>query len=430
MRDLHAPPAPEVRSAPPSGEQAPGLAALLRPLLPLYLVIHVGFVGYGMMTVLFTHMLLQGKGELLPAGAGMQQRTAVLGILLALYPAAQFFGTPFLSGMSDRRGRRPVLLGSITATSGCYLLIALALALNSVLLLGIALLLCGLGEANVAIAQSAIADVSPPQERGRLFGYIYIAVRMGYVTGPLLGGWLMAAGHSAALPFAAVALLLVGALGWTHARFAETHPPSATAASPGWIAGIRKLLSDRSIRALYLLNFVLYVAIFGYSRTIVVFLSGQWGMGVGEITLFYTLFAAAVLVANLGLMPLLSRRLGLARLAGIAAVTGGFSTIAVALVDSRPALWFFVIASSCLLSLCLSSCAALLSDSTPAAQQGEAMGGNEALQVAGQALGAGAGGLLSGISLQMPVVLSGAMVIAAALLLAHRSSRGAATASH
>src|SRR5687767_12865781 len=108
-----------------------------------------------MMTVLFTHMLMTPGGGLLPMSASAADRTSLLGLLLAIYPPGQFFGTPALSSLSDRFGRKPIFLACAAALAGSYLLVALSLSAGSLVLLGAALLICGLGDATVAIAETA-----------------------------------------------------------------------------------------------------------------------------------------------------------------------------------------------------------------------------------------------------------------------------------
>jgi DHA1 family tetracycline resistance protein-like MFS transporter len=145
----------------------------IRPLLPLYLVIVIAFLGYSMMVTLFVPMLMHRTSGFLPSSATTAQRTTALGVLIALYRLGQFFGSPVLGALSDRFGRKRVLLASLTVTTICYVFICLALEWQSLLLLVGSCLVCGLSEANITITQSAIADVSVPTERGRLFGYIW-----------------------------------------------------------------------------------------------------------------------------------------------------------------------------------------------------------------------------------------------------------------
>src|SRR6202161_1411509 len=159
---------------------AQGRDRLLALLLPLYGVIVVGFAGYSLMITVFTPMLLRSDSPLIPAGDPIEKRTIILGVLLCLYPLGQFLGSPILGGLSDRFGRKPVLLISLAVTTVCYALIAFSLTIGSLSLLAIILFLAGLSEANIVAAQSAIADVCPPAGRNRFFGYIYMSASAAY----------------------------------------------------------------------------------------------------------------------------------------------------------------------------------------------------------------------------------------------------------
>src|SRR5690242_15668485 len=85
-------------------------------LAPLYLVIFIGFCGYSLMITLFVPMLL-GDNGFLDASATPGQRSVVLGLLLAIYPLGQFLGAPVVGALSDRYGRKPLLLVSTSITA-------------------------------------------------------------------------------------------------------------------------------------------------------------------------------------------------------------------------------------------------------------------------------------------------------------------------
>ena len=207
----------------------------LRAVAPLYVVVFVGFLGYSLMIAVFTPLLLRDDGGMLPRSSSFAQRSLLLGVLLALYPLGQFVGSPPLGALSDRLGRRPVLLASLAATTALYGAIAAALEVESLPLLMIACFLAGLCEANVVIAQGAIADATPREDRNRLFGYIYLSASLAYVVGPLGGGKLadrsVVGWFGYSTPYWAVmillAVLLVAVFGW----FGETHRADPARAS-------------------------------------------------------------------------------------------------------------------------------------------------------------------------------------------------------
>ena len=115
------------------------------------------------MITVFTPMILQGNGGMVARNTPSSHRTILLGFLLCLYPLGQFAGSPVLGGLSDRFGRKPVLLVSLTATTFCYAFITTALKIGSFSLLAATSLIAGLAEANIVTAQSAISDVAPPR---------------------------------------------------------------------------------------------------------------------------------------------------------------------------------------------------------------------------------------------------------------------------
>lgn len=401
--------------------------------MPLYLVVFIGFVGYSLMITVFTPLLLDDQGGLLPASASLSERTLVLGALLALYPLAQFVGSPILGALSDRYGRRPVLLCSLVASVCFYGLIALALHLQSLPLLMVACLLAGLSEANIAIAQSAIADIAPAAERGRLFGYVYLSSSLAYVVGPLAGGKLADPGvvswFGYPTPFIAVAALLLGTLALTTIRFRETHPPLRdTAIGLGRaFANVGAAFAPGRLRPLFRANFVLYLAIFGFFRVYPMYLVDHFGMGISQESEFIAWVAVPIVLANLGLVAFLSGRLDPRSLT----VRFGFalSVCLVAVVVPHPEGWLWLTLGACALALavCLPSMAAMISTAVGPEEQGSALGANQSLQVGAEGVSGLAGGALATISTSFPLPAMGALALLGAGLLSRPSARAAAS---
>jgi DHA1 family tetracycline resistance protein-like MFS transporter len=401
--------------------------------MPLYLVVFIGFVGYSLMITVFTPLLLDDQGGLLPASASLSERTLVLGALLALYPLAQFVGSPILGALSDRYGRRPVLLYSLVASVCFYGLIALALHLQSLPLLMVACLLAGLSEANIAIAQSAIADIAAAAERGRLFGYVYLSSSLAYVVGPLAGGKLADPGvvswFGYPTPFIAVAALLLGTLALTAVRFRETHPPLRDAAIGlgRAFANVGAAFAPGRLRPLFLANFVLYLTIFGFFRVYPMYLVDHFGMGISQESEFIAWVAVPIVVANLGLVAFLSRRLDPRSLT----VRFGFALAVclVAVVVPHPEGWLWLTLGACALALavCLPSMAAMISTAVGPEEQGSALGANQSLQVGAEGVSGLAGGALATISTSFPLPAMGALALLGAGLLNRPSARAAAS---
>jgi DHA1 family tetracycline resistance protein-like MFS transporter len=132
----------------------------------------------------------------------MSEVATLLGIMLALYSACQFLFSPILGVLSDRFGRRPVLLVSLAGAAIDYLVMAFAPELW-MLVLGRAI--SGVTSANMAVATAYITDISTEEERARRFGLFHAMFGIGFIIGPVLGGVL--GDYWVRAPFIAAAVL-------------------------------------------------------------------------------------------------------------------------------------------------------------------------------------------------------------------------------
>ena len=398
--------------------------AELRALMPLYVVVFIGFVGYSLMITVFTPMLLRADTMMLAPGSTMPHRTVVLGVLLCLYPAGQFVGSPILGSLSDRFGRRPVLLASLAATTLFYAGISASISSHNLPLLGLATLLAGLSEGNIVTAQGAITDIVPAEQRNRYFGYIYMSASLAYVIGPLGGGKLadsnLVSWFTDATPFwASFALLLTTTLAIL-VLFRETAKPDTTqrVRVVEMFAALSQVFSGRRLRRFYGVNFLLYLAIFGFFRSYPMYLVDEYRMDVSRVSEFVAWVGVPIVLANLWLTGFLTARLRIKTMTvGSAALTGIFM-VGIVVPATPLALWPQLFLTGAALAICLPSCATLLSNAAPAADQGLAMGNNQALQVAAEALSGLAAGLLAAIIVKLPLIVLGAIAIGTSILVA------------
>lgn len=169
------------------------------------------------------------------------------GVLLAIYALMQFVCSPALGALSDRFGRRPVLLGSLAGASIDYAFMALAPDLW-VLYVGRAI--AGITGATAAVAGAAIADISPEETLARRFGLMSACFGLGLVGGPALGGLL--GGYSPQAPFALAAVLnglngLLAALLLPETHRGERRPLTSAAFNPlasfRWVRGLSTVMA-------------------------------------------------------------------------------------------------------------------------------------------------------------------------------------------
>lgn len=194
-----------------------------RSLLTIFVIVFIDLLGFGLIL------------PLLPFYAEQYGASATLiGLLVAAYAAAQFLGAPILGRLSDRFGRRPILIVSLLGTFGGFLMLGFAptlgtllagwlkpgdAALASALTLAVMFasrILDGLTGGNISVAQAYITDVTDASNRARGLGLIGAAFGLGFIIGPAVGGTLSVFGFSVpALVAAGLSLLnLVAVFAW------------------------------------------------------------------------------------------------------------------------------------------------------------------------------------------------------------------------
>jgi DHA1 family tetracycline resistance protein-like MFS transporter len=156
-------------------------------------------VGFGLIMPVLPNLLME------LTGGDLSSTSAVAGYLVVSFAALQFLAAPILGNLSDRFGRKPVLLASLFTLGIYYVISGLATTLW-VLFLG--RVLTGFASATYSTANALIADVTPPEERAQNFGLLGMAFGLGFIFGPTLGG-LLGEWDTRAPFFAAAALAFV-----------------------------------------------------------------------------------------------------------------------------------------------------------------------------------------------------------------------------
>jgi MFS family permease len=310
--------------------------------------------------------------------------------------------------------------------------IATALAIQSLALLMVASFLAGLSEANVVIAQGAIADIASRDDRERLFGYVYLSASIAYVVGPLGGGKLadhsLASWFSYQTPYWAVAILLILVLLGTLRWFEETHPQTGEKASYlEAFTNLARVVTDRRLRPLYVVNFVLYLAIFGFFRVYPMYLVDRFHLSVGQVSEYIAWVAVPIVLANVWLVGALSKRLVPRKLVIVSALATGVLMSVIVLPSSQASLWFTLGSTALALAVCLPSCAAMLSLAADDREQGRVMGNNQSMQVGAESLSGLVGGSLAAAAIKLPLlVFAGAAVLGGLTLSRVRSHSASA----
>lgn len=253
-------------------------------------------------------------------------RPGAIGALVATYSAFQLVCAPLWGWLSDRVGRKPVLVLSLLGTAAGSLLTGLA---SSLVLLFAGRAIDGMSGASVAVAQAAVADLAEPAERPRLLGLVGAAFGLGFVAGPALGA--LAALGGPRVPFLVAAGLAGCNAIVAAARLPETHPrlrrrqasPAAGAAGqagaakaaggdgsatdePGRMAAGRR----QGLARLLLVAFTSLVAFSAFEATFSLFGERRLGLRLASTGAVFAGIGLAVVAANAGLVGPAVRRLG------------------------------------------------------------------------------------------------------------------------
>ncbi|HZH77349.1 MAG TPA: MFS transporter, partial [Archangium sp.] len=233
-----------------------------------------------------------------------------VGILLSLFSLTQLLATPLLGQLSDRHGRRPVILLSLVANAVAMGLFALASYQHMLVLLFISRLLAGATAGNLAACQAAIADISTPETRARAMGRVGAGIGLGLVLGPGIGGLLAEWGEWFP-PLAAAALAGLGALGVLF-FMPETHPLPArtTSKSPGRLDVLRASPRPRALLIVLALYFLVFLGMTNMQVAFALLAKSRFDWGSKEVGYTFAMLGGLGLVIQGGLIGPLSRRVG------------------------------------------------------------------------------------------------------------------------
>jgi len=334
------------------------------------------------------------------------QRFALVGAgLMAIYSLLQFVAAPLWGRLSDRIGRRPVLLITVFGNLLGYVLWIFAIEF---LLLLLARVVNGVMAGNLSAATAAGADISDPERRAATMGVIGAAFGLGFVCGPVIGlvgyefcrdaTWWPANLHPFAGPAALAALLSLVNLVWIARRFAETLPVErrGRARGRGWnpwriiaAVGSRRVVA---IAAAYLI----YLCVFGAFEATIVFLGTDVvGFGVAGNGALLATVALVMAAVQGGLVRRLSGQVSERRMAllGLAVLAAGLVAIAAAARRVSPAALFLAAGLAAIgAGFLMPSLMAWASRLVPPQHQGEAMGAMRSLGALARILGPLGGG--------------------------------------
>jgi DHA1 family tetracycline resistance protein-like MFS transporter len=357
--------------------------------------------------------------------------TAFVGTLLsAVYSLMQFLFVPVWGRLSDRIGRRPVLLWSIAATALSMGGLGLGLAYgNSIAWLFAARIFSGVATANLGTASAYIADVTKPEERARGMGLIGMAFGLGFILGPAMGGLLarfaVNGRHGPIACFAAAGLSLVNLVWATRGLVESVSPDKRSIAArtprslaPLNVAAARSAFEQPGVATAVAVNFLIVVSFANLDQTFRFFNKDVFGMTEGETGGVLAFIGVVAAATQGGLVRTLSKRVADAVLvrSGVFLQVLAFAGLAIAPGVGR---WMLFASGGVLAvgnGLTQPSVAAYVSKRADPAAQGATLGTNQAAASLGRVLGPAFGGFVYGAIGPRAPYVAAALGMAVALL--------------
>lgn len=371
-------------------------------LIVIAAVTLVGALGYGIVIpVLYPYSMKFGLSDF------------ENGALFAVYSICMFIATPLIGRLSDKYGRRPLLIISLIGTAGSFFL--MAFAPNAVFLF-LARALDGFTAGNMPVAQAVISDTTEGPDRTRGFGIIGACFGAGFIAGPAISA--ISAGVSLSLPFIIAGIISLVAVGLAIFLLDETNRHIGQVVHKKMF-NFKKMfsaLADKQVGSTLLICFLwafaLGMFIFGFQPLAVKVLH----LNEKVIALIFTLFGAVGLFSQLFLVARTSKAFGVLKTFSYALVTLTFGFALLSLTGSVALLVTACIVVGLSNSTIQTLIQTIISHETESHKQGEILGINASFMSLGQILGPLLAGAVALISIHYPFVLAAVLVFTAFII--------------
>ncbi|MBI4502140.1 MAG: MFS transporter [Gemmatimonadetes bacterium] len=331
---------------------------------------------------------LAGFGLILPILPYYAQRLGAGGVgfgaLVGIYSAMQFLATQILGRLSDRVGRRPVLLATITVSAVGYTMFGLA---GTYGVLFLARMISGFSGGNISVAQAYIADVTAPSERSRGMGFIGAAFGLGFIVGPALGGLAGHYGGPSAPAWVAVTLCIANLIS-AYFILPESLPVSGRSHRPLLDLGhLRRAVMQPHLRSLMVFFGVMPLAFAGYTVALPLYAGRTFGWRERELGWFFTIVGFIAALVQGYLFGRIVKRVGDRTLVILGALGMAVSIGAVPFLQTTMALYAWTVVLAFSNSIASPAATGLISRLSGAQEQGTMLGAAQAVSALGRLTG-------------------------------------------
>lgn len=331
------------------------------------------------------------------------------GLLFASYSVCQFISTPIIGRLSDKYGRRPMLLLSIAGTAVSFFLMAFA---PNAMFLFIARMLDGITAGNIPVAFAVISDSTKPEERASAFGLISAAFNFGFVFGPAIAAFTVSLNAGLPFIFAGVVTLIAFILTALFLPETNKHMGEVQKGKLFDFPRMFKTLFDPNVGVTFLISLIFFLAfscaiIYGFQP----FTLKVLHINPSQNAILFTMFGAVGLISQTFLVQRTSKVLGMKKAFSSSII---LTALAFVIMFFSRSILFFVGAAIILSfanSIAQTLIPTILSQESDEKSQGSIMGLNSSYQSIGMIVGPILGGIVATISITSPFLVGAILVL-------------------
>jgi len=326
-----------------------------------------------------------------------------VGLLFASFSLAQLVFAPILGRLSDRIGRKPVIMISLLGTAvGSFV----TGAAGALWVLFVGRILDGASGASVAVAQGAVTDLAPPSERPRLLGLLGAAFGVGFVVGPALGGLASLGGEHIPFYVAGTVALVNAAVAWR--RLPETRPADVRRAAHE--AAKNDTGAKVRLWGLAVAGFTAIVAFSGFEATFSLLAGDRFRLTEAGVAAIFVGVGVVLVAVQGGLIRPINAKIGTQRSLQVGLVLNSAGLVVLAFAETWPLLIVALALLTVGQGLVTPNLSSLVSGRVPDHRRGEALGFQQGVNAFGRVAGpALAGVLYDHVAIGSPYLVGGAL---------------------
>jgi DHA1 family tetracycline resistance protein-like MFS transporter len=391
-------------------------------LIPVFVTVFIDMLGATIVLPVLAPLLLDFVNGVMPIDVSLfseaqlislkENRNIIYGLLIAIFPLAQFFGAPILGTWADKVGRKKVLILSLIGTFIGYVLFSFGVHYSLIWMLFVSRALDGFTGGNISIAFSAVSDVSTPENKAKNFGLVSMAFGLGFIVGPVFGGVLsdqeISSYFSFETPFIVAAVLCLVNIFLVRKFFFETlkEPNSKAFSVFQGFSNIARALKSESFRVLFIVSFL---GIFGFSlftQFLQVFFIEKFNYSVSDIGFFFALVGIWIAITQGFLLGKVRKKYSEHQIVRFA-IPGLAMTLMLYVFPNHSYVLFFLAPFVAIFQgLYRPNLQAIISNIASTKEQGEILGINQSVQSLAMTIPPILAGFIVSMNVHLPIILA------------------------